>query len=194
MSERAEPVSSPQIRYVAARAGLSRIARCELKMVRQLAGIEGWPRVSTAALVLNRLSNGWLYILIGMGLLWFRGERASAVLAAGALAVGVGHIVYPRIKRLTARPRPCDIDPSLKPLLKALDKYSFPSGHCMTVTCVLIPVVMAFPELSTGSTLLWALICWARLATAHHYPSDLLAGTALGAMIALPITNLIQLH
>jgi undecaprenyl-diphosphatase len=59
----------------------------------------------------------------------------------------------------------------------------------MTVTCVLIPVTTALPHLGAIAGALWLLVAWARLAAAHHYPSDLLAGTVLGAAIAWPITS-----
>lgn len=142
-------------------------------------------------LVLNRLGNGWLYGVILAALLWFHPENVAWVIVAAALAAGCAHFAYHWIKRLTARPRPCDVDPSLKPFLNTLDKYSFPSGHCMTVTCVSIPVVAAYPEFAAFAVVLWLLIAWSRLATGHHYPSDLLAGTVLGAVIALTITNLL---
>jgi undecaprenyl-diphosphatase len=171
------------------RSGWLQLDERELRFVRPLWTSCRWSCVRSIALMLNRLSNGWLYPLVVASLLWLQPARASVVIAAAALAVGSAHLVYPSIKRLLARPRPCDMDPSLKPLLDTLDQYSFPSGHCMTVTCVLIPVTSAFPHLGTSAGVLWLLVAWARLATAHHYPSDLIAGTALGAMIAWPITS-----
>ena len=173
------------------RAQLLRLNQRELALVHQLSMWCGCPGVRPVALVLNRLSNGWLYPVIVAALLWFQPGRSSVVIAAAALAVGSAHAIYPWIKRLAARPRPCDVDPSLRPLLNTLDEYSFPSGHCMTVTCVLIPVIAAFPQFESFAALLWLLVAWARLATAHHYPSDLLGGTLLGLIVALPITNLL---
>jgi undecaprenyl-diphosphatase len=173
------------------RSRLLRLNQRELRLVRQLSTSCEWPGVRPVALVLNRLSNGWLYPLVVAGLLWLQPARASVVIAAAALAAGSAHAIYPWIKRRTARPRPCDIDPSLRPLLNTLDRYSFPSGHCMTVTCVLIPVTSAFPQLDAFAAVLWLLVAWARLVTAHHYPSDLIAGTLLGAIVAWPITNLL---
>jgi undecaprenyl-diphosphatase len=167
-----------------------RFEKRELELVRRMAAVGERPWIRPATVVLNRLADGLLYAVIVAALLWFHPPRVfDAILAAG-LAAAAAHIIYPAIKRFAARPRPYDIDPSLKPMLRALDKYSFPSGHCMTVTCVLIPLTVAFPEFSVFvfAALLWLLIAWARLASAHHYPSDLLAGTALGLIVAAPIT------
>jgi undecaprenyl-diphosphatase len=171
------------------RADLYHLAERDLSLVRQLTVPESRPIVRQFALALNRLSNGWMYAVIVAGLLWMHPPRVSLILSAAALAVLGAHSIYPVIKRLAARPRPCDIDPSLKPLLHTLDKYSFPSGHCMTFTAVLIPITSGLPEFTSFAALMWILIAWARLAAAHHYPSDLLAGTALGAIVAWPITT-----
>lgn len=183
------PMPKPYISAV--RAGLLRFEERELALVRRQVvwGARAWLR--PFALSLNWLSNGWLYVAIVAGLLWFHPPRAFLTIAAATLAVCGAHAIYRWMKPATARPRPCDIDPSLKPMLKTLDQYSFPSGHCMTLTCVLIPITAAVPHLAGLAALLWLLIAWARLATAHHYPTDLIAGTILGALISWPITTLI---
>ncbi len=52
----------------------------------------------------------------------------------------------------------------------------------MTATAVAIPLVQAYPGTTWAAASVWAVIAWGRLACAHHYPSDLLAGCALGAV------------
>jgi undecaprenyl-diphosphatase len=70
-----------------------------------------------------------------------------------------------------------------------MDEFSFPSGHSMTITAALVPIVAAFPGALLPSIALWMSIGWARLASAHHYPSDLIAGGALGAAVSYPISS-----
>jgi undecaprenyl-diphosphatase len=137
-------------------------------------------------LALNRLGNGWLYPLLAAVLLWGSPEHFLTIMAAAGMAAGLGHLIYPLIKRSVARVRPCDLDPAIPPLLKVLDRYSFPSGHCMTITAVSLPLVIVQPAWSLPAALACALIAWARMLAAHHYPSDILAGMALGAVAALP--------
>ena len=176
---------------VTMRASVLRFEQRELALVRRQVtwGACAWLR--PFAFTLNWLSNGWLYGVLVAGLLWFHPPRVFLAIVAAALAVAGAHAIYRWMKPAAARPRPCDIDPSLKPMLRTLDQYSFPSGHCMTLTCVLIPITTAVPQLAGLAALLWLLIAWARLATAHHYPTDLIAGTILGALVAWPITSLI---
>jgi undecaprenyl-diphosphatase len=164
------------------------IQRVELALVRRQAhiGRRGWVR--PFALVLNHLGNGWLYPLLIVVLLWLSPEDFLVVLVSAGAAAGVAHLVYPAIKRWVARLRPFEVDPAMPPLLRTMDRYSFPSGHCMTITAVAIPVAVTHPALSLPAVLTCLLIGWARMLAAHHYPSDILAGTALGALAALPAT------
>ncbi|MGB3472487.1 MAG: phosphatase PAP2 family protein [Erythrobacter sp.] len=137
------------------------------------------------ALAINRLSNGLIYIVIGV-LFWLAFGATSAVLAAaGALAFG--HVVYPVIKRHYRRRRPFQFDQSVPSLLPPLDDYSFPSGHMMSCVAVAIPLCVAVPAMVPGAIALLLMIGWARLVAGHHYPSDLAAGGMLGAAVAIPI-------
>ena len=74
------------------------------------------------------------------------------------------------------------------PLLRALDEHSFPSGHAMTLTAALVPFVLAFPHVLGLAFATWLLMAWARLASAHHYPSDVAAGAVLGVCVSYPIS------
>src|SRR5262245_21946310 len=102
------------------RSTFRHIEKHELPMVRRQVswGTRSWLR--PFAFALNWLSNGWLYLFIVAGLLLLRPPDVFLVITAAALAAGGAHAIYPWIKRVTARPRPCDIDPSLKPMLDSL--------------------------------------------------------------------------
>ncbi len=63
----------------------------------------------------------------------------------------------------------------------------------MTFTTISVPVVVAFPSMVPLVLVAWMLIAWARLASAHHYPSDVVAGTVLGALVAWPFTKMLGL-
>jgi undecaprenyl-diphosphatase len=69
-----------------------------------------------------------------------------------------------------------------------LDQHSFPSGHAMTLPAVLVPLGLQFPQTIGLAFASWLLMAWARLASAHHYPSDVAAGAALGVCVSYPIS------
>ena len=111
------------------------------------------------------------------------------ILAAG-LAALLSHLVYPTIKNRLARVRPCDYDPSLPLYTRVLDQYSCPSGHVMTATAVGIPLIVVLPKLTIAIVTGYLMIAWARISLGHHYPSDLLFGAILGALISAPLALL----
>jgi undecaprenyl-diphosphatase len=58
----------------------------------------------------------------------------------------------------------------------------------MTAAAVCMAVGMAFPLSIPAGIALVVLVAWARIACAHHYPTDVVAGAALGAAIAVPVS------
>lgn len=141
------------------------------------------------AIAISKLGNGWIYLLLLPLVLMGLGRAGwHVVLLAGANAALL-HILYPIIKRRFSRRRPFHVDDSLPSLLKTLDAHSFPSGHAMTLTGVLAPIVLAWPAMTLSAALLVLSMAWSRIATAHHYPTDVIAGVALGAALAFPLSR-----
>jgi undecaprenyl-diphosphatase len=141
------------------------------------------------AIGVSKLGNGWIYpILLTIVFLGLGRQGWHVVLLAAANAALL-HILYPIIKRRFRRKRPFHIDAGLPSLLKTLDEHSFPSGHAMTLTGVLAPIVLAWPAMSVSAIVLVISMAWSRVATAHHYPSDVIAGIALGLVLAFPLSS-----
>jgi undecaprenyl-diphosphatase len=138
--------------------------------------------------MINHLGNGWLYPLLGIAIMARIGWDSYHVILTATLAVGIAHVIYLFLKRAVARDRPFVRDPALSCLSRPLDRHSFPSGHCMTLTAVLVPLTMALPDTTAPTILLWFLLAWARLVSAHHYPSDIVAGALLGFLVTVPVS------
>lgn len=170
------------------RLGWARLSAAELSIVRGFAWTARWWPTRSLAVGLSWLGNGWVYLAIGGGALLASGWRALPAIVVGALNAGLLHCLYPSIKRAVARPRPYRSDHSLVPLLRALDEHSFPSGHSMTLSAALVPLVLVFPGVLAPAAAMVVLMAWARLASAHHYPSDVAAGTMLGLSVSYPIS------
>jgi len=65
-----------------------------------------------------------------------------------------------------------------------LDRYSFPSGHTLHAVSFTWQACAHFPELAWVLAPLAGLIAGSRVVLGLHYPSDVLAGAALGAALA----------
>lgn len=141
------------------------------------------------AIAISKLGNGWIYLILLPLVFWGLGRSGWHIVVLAGANAALLHILYPIIKRRFGRKRPFHVDATLPSLLKTLDESSFPSGHAMTLTGVLAPIVLAWPAMTLSAVLLVLSMAWSRIATAHHYPSDVVAGVALGAGLAYPLSS-----
>jgi len=131
----------------------------------------------------TRMGDGWLWYALGIILLlWGGPQRFSAVGAAGSAAI-VGIIVFKALKRLSHRPRPCQLEPHCWSKVLPPDKFSFPSGHTMTAFSIALVLSYYYPSLE-GTLLFLALsIGFSRIVLGMHFLSDVLAGIVLGVAL-----------
>ena len=170
----------------------SRINAFELRLVRMTARAADTPMQRRLAILFSKLGNGWLYPLLFVALVARWGLFSLKIAVPAVANAALLHAIYPVLKAHCARRRPFQVDRSLNSLLDVLDQHSFPSGHAMTVSGVLTPVVMLWPESLFSALFVGCGIAWSRIASAHHYPSDVLAGTVLGVGIGYPTATLVM--
>lgn len=141
----------------------------------------------TARLV-TRAGNGWIYPVASAFLFLAPIEHAARCIVAAIISLAIAFSIYPPLKRALARTRPCENDCSLSDSTAPLDRYSFPSGHAMTAAAFGTPIIVAAPPLAIPLVIAGcAIVSWSRIALGHHYPSDIVAGTILGAIIAAAV-------
>ncbi|MBV8972400.1 MAG: phosphatase PAP2 family protein [Sphingomonadaceae bacterium] len=168
----------------------TRLTRRELAWVRRAHAAAKRTRLARAAAAISWLGNGALYLPLAGLVLALAGRTGLRTVALAALSGLVSHVVYPVIKRTAARPRPFAHRADLADAPPPLDAFSFPSGHLMTLSATLTPALVRWPRLWLAALGLWLLLAWSRIATAHHYPSDLLGGTLLGVAVALAVVGI----
>ncbi len=135
--------------------------------------------------LVSRLGDGvFWYALMGVLLLQYGWAALPAVLHM--LIVGlVGTALYKVIKGKTLRPRPFNVYPAIKCTGKTLDQFSFPSGHTLHAVAFSVVSVAYYPDLLWLVAPFTTLVALSRPILGLHYPSDVLAGAALGALGAL---------
>jgi undecaprenyl-diphosphatase len=166
-----------------------RCNRWEIGLVRKAVQSVSSPGIRGVCKCVNSFAAGWLYGAIALILLGLQVVPGLRLILVAGLAATLAHTIYPIVKSRIARLRPFEIDSSVDLSMKALDRYSCPSGHIMTATVVAIPLGKMFPILLPGIVCVWVIIAWARVSSGHHYPSDILLGALLGSFVALPITS-----
>lgn len=132
----------------------------------------------------SRLGNGVFWYSLMAALIAIDGMRAVPVVLQMILAGLVCLAIYKWLKAKTSRPRPYQVYVAIAAAAPALDRFSFPSGHTLHAVCFTMIATQSYPELGM---VLWpfvALVAMSRPVLGLHYPSDVLAGAAIGASVA----------
>lgn len=134
--------------------------------------------------LISRLGDGMFwYALMIVLLLQYQGAALPAVFHMTIVGL-LGTALYKFIKGKTLRPRPFNVYPAIVCAGKTLDQFSFPSGHTMHAVAFSIVAVSYYPALIWLVAPFSVLVGLSRPILGLHYPSDVLAGAALGAVIA----------
>jgi undecaprenyl-diphosphatase len=134
--------------------------------------------------VASRLGDGIVWYLLIAALPVVGGRAALGVALRMAIAGLVGLLLYKLLKHFLVRERPFITHRSIVRAGAPLDRFSFPSGHTLHAVCFTILAIDAFPVLAWVLVPLAMLIALSRVVLGLHYPSDVLAGAALGEGIA----------
>lgn len=138
--------------------------------------------------VVSRLGDGvvWYALMAAMPLFfglsqWQQGLRVSAqMLCAGAF----GLVLYKFLKRRLVRERPFIGLIGIECAMPPLDRYSFPSGHTLHAVLFTAIAIRHVPELAVLLVPFALMVAASRVVLGLHYPTDVLAGATLGALVA----------
>ncbi|MEU3840483.1 phosphatase PAP2 family protein [Streptomyces sp. NPDC028635] len=187
---------SPDLDLTAPRSGGPRLRQKLFALDRRLfefAAERNWP---AAEPVLPRLSRS-----ANHGLLWFataaaiaasrtpRGRRAAA---RGVASLALASLTVNTLgKRSVRRERPV-LDPV--PLVRQLKRQpittSFPSGHAASAAAFATGLALESPAWGAAVAPVAFSVAMSRVYTGVHFPSDVLAGAALGAGAAFAVRGL----
>jgi len=164
--------------------------RMDLPVVRYLAGHRtAWLTSSMRDLTWLGSTVVLVPLVVVVGLAARRRTRSWASLAELALSLGGAVVLYDLIKVLVGRPRP-----RVGPLVSTATGYAFPSGHATQTAAVAVTLAALAAALTSSwarKVIVWSvavLVClivgFSRIYLGVHWPTDVLAGYALGALWA----------
>ena len=175
---------------MARRLAFERFDQAELRLCRYL------NRSSSSTLVrqlfrgISWLGDGWVWYGLLLALPLIYGPQGGRAAAHMGLTAFVGVVIYKLVKTRAVRERPYITHSVIQCASVPLDRYSFPSGHTLHAVSFAWQVTAHFPELGWVLVPLAALIAAARVVLGLHYPTDVLAGAAIGASLAALGTSL----
>ncbi len=134
----------------------------------------GLSRVGTLGVV-------WIVIAAVLAALWRRPWLLAGVVVADLAADALAELG----KTIIDRHRPFVTQLGAK-----TSTHSFPSGHSATSFACATMLAAASPRLRVPVYVLAALIAFSRLYNGDHFPLDVLAGSALGVLVATALLRL----
>ena len=129
-------------------------------------------------------TGGILWIALALALICAKKYRRAGLTVAAALILC---LIFCNLllKNLVARPRPFDINTGAALLIRPPTDFSFPSGHTAASFASAAALLWSGNKrMGGGAAVIAVLIAFSRLYLYVHYPSDVLAGAALGVILA----------
>ncbi|WP_033310371.1 phosphatase PAP2 family protein [Streptomyces iakyrus] len=128
---------------------------------------------------------------------WWRARRGSprafAIAALAPLATAVAYVCSETLKSAVAEERPCRAVAGAAASLAACPPHgdwSFPSNHATIAGAAAVSLALVRRALLWLTAPLALLMAFSRVFVGVHYPHDVIAGLALGTLVALVAVRL----
>lgn len=133
----------------------------------------------------TRLSDkGIFWIVLAAVLLCFKKTRKTGICLGTVLLIGeiLGNQI---LKKIFERPRPYTVNPDITLVIDKLSSFSFPSGHSRCAVECAVSIYANNKKWGIAAIVVAVLTCLSRMYLYVHYPTDVLAGAALGVIDGL---------
>lgn len=141
-------------------------------------------RIGALSRLFSKAGDGGLYTLVGIALVVFEPVVGLAAFLSGVIAFSIELPLYFVLKNTIRRDRPCYRFNTFKALVVPSDKFSFPSGHSAAAFLYATTFCHYYPSAALFCYSVASLIGLSRVMLGVHFPSDIVAGAALGTLCA----------
>ncbi len=163
---------------------VARVDAAEFGICRTLNALSRHPPARRLFQVVSRLGDGVLWYALLLALPLLRGRAGLRPALVMTLTGILGVALYKLLKQTLVRERPFITHSGISLHGAPLDRYSFPSGHTLHAVAFTWQAVAHFPELGWVLVPFTSLVAASRVVLGLHYPTDVLVGAGLGALLA----------
>lgn len=137
--------------------------------------------------VISAVGGGYIWIIFGLGFLFFRKLRFNgiAIISAFTITVLITEFI---IKPLFMRERPFMLNPEHVLLVSEPFGSSFPSAHSSSSFASAVQFFGINQKAGIAAVIIAALVAFSRLYLYVHFPTDVLAGTIIGIITGILIS------
>jgi undecaprenyl-diphosphatase len=132
--------------------------------------------------IITNVNNWYITYLILLGILFFKGGRIGKISVLGIiiLITVTDQTGYKLLKEFFERARPCNALSNVLTPLGCTGSYSFPSNHAINNFAAAAFFSKLFPKYKIVLFVSASLVAISRVYLGLHYPSDIIAGAAIG--------------
>ena len=159
-------------------------------------------RYLDSVMLVARNPLSWIPLYIFLIWYFFRkfGKQAWSLILFSLANVAITDSFSALCKNIFMRVRPCydaEISGMVRHLIDCGGRYSFPSSHAINHFALAVFWYGAIFKL-TGKKWNWlwiwaAIICYAQIYVGKHYPSDIVAGALMGALIGNAMAKIFEM-
>lgn len=146
--------------------------------------LQSKPTITSFFKFVSHSGDGYAYAAIAAALYLSDALQQASFIKAGLLAYTLEIPCFVVLKTLFKRNRPFVQMAGCVVSIQPSDKFSMPSGHAAAAFLMATLVSYYYPEFMVLAFLWAGLIGLSRVLLGVHYPSDILAGIALGVSCA----------
>ena len=134
--------------------------------------------------IISRMGDGVFWYMLMILLPWWYGGSALQATLHMFFVGMAGLALYKYLKSHLVRQRPYIQHGGISLGTAPLDLYSFPSGHTLHAVAFSIVALFYYPHLAWLLVPFTGLVALSRGILGLHYPTDVVAGALIGALLA----------
>ena len=164
---------------------LTNVSKVDLSILLWCTKSHYYQRFISFVRAVSKTGDGYMQVMLPIVITVISGFEQIAFLVLVAKAYLIERPLYFVLKNTLKRRRPPEVEPSVKSIVTPSDQFSFPSGHTMAAFLLASLATIEFGAIASILYLWASMVGASRVILSVHFPTDILAGAAIGTGLAI---------